>query len=406
MEFTNELLNKAAALAPALRMLAFDGGYGVVYYVKCDKCFENGKDVKRPTALHKKLCGKKTLVITKPECDEAIKKDLAKYKAKNGVPAVIYAEGIGVFTVADSLDGAKTVANAYYDAVGVSLGNASGLDKNTVLPAGKTGRVANRVVVVTGGAQGFGKGIAEAMNKNGAYVVIADMNYEGAKATAAEFDQALAVGANVSDEQSVADMIRDTVLTYGGIDVFINNAGIVRAGSLEEMTKSNFELVTAVNYTAYFLCVKYASAAMKIQRRFAPSRLSDVIEINSKSGLAGSNKNFAYAGSKFGGIGLTQSFALELAPYGIKVNAVCPGNFLEGPLWTDPVRGLLVQYLNAGKVPGAKTTADVLKFYESKVPLGRGCRPGDVAAAILYIIEQEYETGQAIPVTGGQNMLN
>ncbi|MBQ0101623.1 MAG: SDR family NAD(P)-dependent oxidoreductase [Firmicutes bacterium] len=387
-------------------MLAFDGGYGVVYYVKCDKCFENGKDVKRPTALHKKLCGKKTLVITKPECDEAIKKDFAKYKAKNGVPAVIYAEGIGVFTVADSLDGAKTVANAYYDAVSVSLGNASELDKNTVLPAGKTGRVANRVVVVTGGAQGFGKGVAEAMNKNGAYVVIADMNYEGAKATAAEFDQALAVGANVSDEQSVADMIRDTVLTYGGIDVFINNASIVRAGSLEEMTKSNFELVTAVNYTAYFLCVKYASAAMKIQRRFAPSRLSDVIEINSKSGLAGSNKNFAYAGSKFGGIGLTQSFALELAPYGIKVNAVCPGNFLEGPLWTDPVRGLLVQYLNAGKVPGAKTTADVLRFYESKVPLGRGCRPGDVAAAILYIIEQEYETGQAIPVTGGQNMLN
>ena len=133
--------------------------------------------------------------------------------------------------------------------------------------------------------------------------------------------------------------------------------------------------------------------------------MADVIEINSKSGLEGSNKNFAYAGSKFGGIGLTQSFAMELAPYGIKVNAVCPGNFLNGPLWSDPVKGLFAQYLNAGKVPGAKTVADVRKYYESKVPLGRGCEIEDVAKAVLYIISQKYETGQALPVTGGQVML-
>ena len=128
---------------------------------------------------------------------------------------------------------------------------------------------------------------------------------------------------------------------------------------------------------------------MKLANGFDPERYFDIIEINSKSGLAGSNKNFAYAGSKFGGIGLTQSFALELAPYKIKVNAVCPGNFLEGPLWTDPEKGLLVQYLRAGKVPGAKTTDDVRKFYEAKEPLGRGCRIIDVARAIAYIIEQE-----------------
>ena len=132
----------------------------------------------------------------------------------------------------------------------------------------------------------------------------------------------------------------------------------------------------------------------------------DIIEINSKSGLEGSNKNFAYAGSKFGGIGLTQSFALELAPYGIKVNAVCPGNFLDGPLWSDPEKGLFVQYLKAGKVPGAQTVEDVRKFYEAKVPLGRGCRSEDVCLAISYIIAQKYETGQAVPVTGGQVMLS
>ena len=97
---------------------------------------------------------------------------------------------------------------------------------------------------------------------------------------------------------------------------------------------------------------------------------------------------------------------MELAPYNVKVNAVCPGNYLNGPLWSDPERGLFVQYLNAGKVPGAKTVEDVRRFYESKVPLNRGCEPIDVARAICYIVEQTYETGQAVPVTGGQEMLN
>ena len=113
-----------------------------------------------------------------------------------------------------------------------------------------------------------------------------------------------------------------------------------------------------------------------------------------------------HAGGKFGGIGLTQSFALELCAYNIKVNAVCPGNFLDGPLWSDPVRGLFVQYLEAGKVPGAKTVADVRRYYEAKVPMNRGCLPVDVARAVMYCVEQKYETGQAIPVTGGQVMLN
>ena len=133
--------------------------------------------------------------------------------------------------------------------------------------------------------------------------------------------------------------------------------------------------------------------------------MSDIIQINSKSGLAGSNRNFAYAGAKFGGIGLVQSFALELVGEGIKVNAVCPGNFFEGPLWADAEKGLFVQYLNAGKVKGAKTVEDVKRYYESRVPMNRGCRVPDVARAILYIMEQEYETGQAVPVTGGQEML-
>ena len=132
----------------------------------------------------------------------------------------------------------------------------------------------------------------------------------------------------------------------------------------------------------------------------------DIIQINSKSGLEGSKNNSAYAGGKFGGIGLTQSFALELIGSQIKVNSICPGNFYDGPLWSDPERGLFVQYLNAGKVPGAETVQDVKDYYLSKSPIHRGCTPADVAKALFYCVEQSFETGQAVPVTGGQNMLN
>ncbi len=286
-----------------------------------------------------------------------------------------------------------------------------GIGTFSIYPVYPAAPLAGKIAVVTGSAQGFGAGIAEYLAKSGAKVCVADMNVAGAQAKADEISEkygieAIAVGANVTDEESVAAMIDETVCAFGGLDIFVNNAGIVRAGSLEEMTKQNFELVTSVDYTAFFICTKYAVQPMKLQREIAPDYMADVIEINSKSGLEGSNKNFAYAGAKFGGIGLTQSFAMELAPFGIKVNAICPGNFLDGPLWSDPEKGLFVQYLKAGKVPGAKTVADVRAAYEAKVPLGRGCRVEDVTRAILYIIEQKYETGQAIPVTGGQTMLN
>jgi sorbitol-6-phosphate 2-dehydrogenase len=103
---------------------------------------------------------------------------------------------------------------------------------------------------------------------------------------------------------------------------------------------------------------------------------------------------------------LTQSFALELVADGIKVNCVCPGNFFDGPLWSDPKDGLFVQYLRAGKVTNAKTIEDVRRAYEAKVPMGRGCTTADVMKAVFYLIEQQYETGQALPVTGGQTMLS
>ena len=265
-------------------------------------------------------------------------------------------------------------------------------------------RLEEKIAIVTGSAQGFGEGIARVLSEHGANVVIADLNYELAKKTA-ESMGALAAQVDVTNEKQVENLVDETLKHFGRLDIFISNAGVLRAGSLEEMTLETFELVTKVNYTAFFICAKYASAAMKRQRKLHPDRTFDIIEINSKSGLEGSNRNFAYAGSKFGGIGLVQSFAKELVDDGIKVNAICPGNYFEGPLWSDPENGLFVQYMKAGKIPNAQNIADVRKFYESKVPMNRGCTPLDVARAILYCVEQQYETGQAIPVTGGQSML-
>ncbi|GHU67426.1 sorbitol 6-phosphate dehydrogenase [Clostridia bacterium] len=279
-----------------------------------------------------------------------------------------------------------------------------------VAQTGRNTGIPERIFLVTGAAQGFGYGIAQAFAAMGAKVALADMNGKGAKDAAAIFSNdfntdCIGIESNVSSEESVRDMVSEAVDHFGGLDVMVSCAGILKAGNLEDISKEDFERVNGVNYTGFFLCTKYAAAVMKAQRAIDPTRLHDIIEINSKSGLEGSKANFAYAGSKFGGIGLTQSFALELAPFGIKVNAICPGNLLDGPLWSDPERGLFKQYLEAGKVPGAKTTADVRAFYEAKVPLGRGCRVDDVVRAVKYVIEQEYETGQALPVTGGQVML-
>jgi len=272
-----------------------------------------------------------------------------------------------------------------------------------------SGRLAGKIAVVTGSAQGFGKGIAQAMHAQGAAVVIADLLFQ--REIAEEFarslgERALYCPVDISEEESVAQLVCATVEAFGGLDILVANAGVLKAGALPDMTAADFDFVTRVNYRGYFLCAKYAAEIMKAQYAADAETWSDIIQINSKSGLAGSNRNFAYAGGKFGSIGLTQSFALELAPYQIKVNAICPGNFYEGPLWSDPENGLFVQYLRAGKVPGAQTVEDVKAHYLAQSPIRRGCTPEDVAKAIFYCVEQCYETGQALPVTGGQVMLH
>jgi sorbitol-6-phosphate 2-dehydrogenase len=272
--------------------------------------------------------------------------------------------------------------------------------------------VKNKIVLVTGGAQGIGEIIVRSLAASGALVFIADRNLEGAQTLAVDINAkekrtaGIPLAVNVADEASVEALFKTLVTTAGGLDICISNAGVLKAGSVLYQSLQDFTFVTDINYTGFFLIAKHAGLLFREQHRTAPHWKTDLIQINSKSGLKGSNKNGAYAGGKFGGIGLIQSFALELVDYNIKVNAICPGNFFDGPLWSDPEKGLFVQYLRSGKVPGARHIADVKAYYEAKVPMKRGCTGPDVMRAIYYIIEQEYETGQAVPVTGGQVMLH
>ena len=437
----NPLLNK---VLPALRMLLSDDGPKVIrcrHNTLIAKYYNSQADFHRislpltPDIIV--YCRSRYLYIDQSSSSErileSIKQQLPVFRNEYGyLPSVIIVKNAGIIAVGSSAESADTTLDVYEDLIKVSYYSSLSGGTKSLTPdqsafidkwevenyrrkiAGSRNaylKLSHRIAVITGGAQGFGAGIAEALFRRQLNVVVADLNEEAGLNFINSLDpgntgnRAVFVKTDVSDPSSVEKMIERAVSEFGGIDIMTSNAGILRAGGLDETEPEQFLKTTNINYAGYFYCAKYASEIMKIQNAERPGYYSDIIQINSKSGLRGSNRNFAYAGAKFGGIGLTQSFALELAPYRIKVNSICPGNFYEGPLWSDPKNGLFVQYLNTGKVPGARTVDDVRKHYENQVPLKRGCRLEDVVKALLYIIDQEYETGQAVPVTGGQVML-
>lgn len=379
---------------------------------------------------------KSSYIFIEAESDEEILKQAeeeieAFVSGKGYTPKALLIKGIGLIAVGDSSRNAQIITDVFTDAMKIafyaqSFGGEHPMERawidfidnwevenyrRKVASSASKGRVEGRTIIVTGAAQGFGEGIARELMAQGANIVVADLNEATGEKTAASFNEkagankAIFVKTNVADMASLRNLMKETIVNFGALDAFVSNAGVVRAGGLDVMTPENFEFVTKINYEAYFFCAKVASHIMKIETKYDPEYFADIIQVNSKSGLRGSKANFAYAGGKFGGIGLTQSFALELAPYRVKVNSICPGNYYDGPLWSNPENGLFIQYLNAGKVPGAKTVQDVKDYYLAQVPMRKGCNPVDVCKAILYAIDQTGETGQAIPVTGGQVML-
>jgi len=260
-------------------------------------------------------------------------------------------------------------------------------------------RLQDRVAIVTGAAQGLGEAIADRLALEGCRgITIADVNFEKATETANRIAaergcQAIAVKTDVTSEGEVDALFAKTIEIFGQLDILIANAGILIAEAVADFPADKWRKVIDVNLYGYFLCAREAARLM------IPRKSGGIIQINSKSGKLGSFRNSAYAASKFGGIGLTQSLALELAPYGIRVNAVCPGNLLDGTLWQQ---SLYEQYARTQGL----TPEQVREKYESRVPLGRGCTYEDVCNVVTFLLSDEasYMTGQAINVTGGQEM--
>jgi sorbitol-6-phosphate 2-dehydrogenase len=260
------------------------------------------------------------------------------------------------------------------------------------------GVLQDRIALVTGGAQGLGQAISMRLAQEGAHVVVCDINEQDAAKTASGIEadchrRALAIKADVTDEVQVEAMVQRAVQDFGRLDIVVSNAGILIAEEVTEFPAEKWRAVINVNLFGYFLIAKHAAAVMKAQRKGV------IVQINSKSGKKGSYKNSAYAASKFGGIGLTQSIALELAEYGVRVNSICPGNLLDSPLWVD---SLYKQYAKKWGI----TEAEVRQKYVDQVPMKRGCTYEDVCNVVVFLASDQssYMTGQAINVTGGQEM--
>jgi len=254
-------------------------------------------------------------------------------------------------------------------------------------------RLKGQVVIVTGAAQGLGEALVHRLDKEGCKVVVADINYEASQMVANSLKEAIAIKVDVTNEIEVEAMVKAAIDNYGKLDLLVSNAAILIAKPVTEFTSDQWRKMIDVNLTGYFLCAKAAANVM------IPNKKGSIIQINSKSGKKGSYKNSAYAAAKFAGIGFTQSLALEMAEFGIRVNAICPGNLLDSPLW---VNSLFKQYAENQGI----TEEQVRQKYLNQVPLGRSCQYEDIANAMVFLASDEasYMTGQAINITGGQEM--
>ena len=252
--------------------------------------------------------------------------------------------------------------------------------------------------VVTGAAQGLGAAILERLAEEGCdavgWDVHADKMAETAKAVAHRTGRAVTgASVDVTDAEAVRQTVDAAVSELGGLDVMVSNAGILISGGSIEFDVARWRKVIEVNLVGFFIVAREAARVM------LQTGGGSIIEINSKSGKKGSFRNSAYAASKFGGIGVVQSLALEFAQGNVRVNAVCPGNLLDSPLWVD---SLFKQYAHNQGI----SEAEVRQKYIDQVPMKRACQYRDVTNVVVFLASEDaaYMSGQAINVTGGQEM--
>jgi 3-oxoacyl-[acyl-carrier protein] reductase len=241
--------------------------------------------------------------------------------------------------------------------------------------------LSGKVALVTGSAQGIGKAIALLLAKNGADVVVSDINLEKAQETANEIEgmgrRSLAIKVNVADLTEVERMLEAIVEQFGRIDILVNNAGITRDRLILRMTEEDWDAVLNVNLKGTFNCTKAAIRYMSKQKS------GKIVSIASVSGEMGNPGQANYAASKAGVIGFTKTIAREFAARGINVNAIAPG-YIQTPM-TDAI---------------PEKANEALK---QMIPMERLGRPEDVAQAVLFLVSENssYITGQVINVNGG-----